>query len=70
MFSRRHRDEIEWQEFQTRVDEFGFRRFYDSFNRMGEYLVGELAADGLQLMDLQTLTDIWSPLDLHDSVTG
>ena len=70
MFSHRHRDEIVWQEFQTRVDECGFRRFYDSFNRLGEYLVGELAADGLQPMDLQMLSDIWSPLDLHDSVTG
>ena len=70
MFCRRHRDEIDWQEFQARVDEFGFRRFYDSFNRIGEYLVGELPADGLQPMDLQMLPDIWSPLDLHDSVTG
>ena len=70
MFSRRHRDEIDWQEFQARVDEFSFRRFYDSFNRLVEYLVGELAADGLQPMDLQMLSDIWSPLDLHDSVTG
>ncbi len=70
MFSRRHRDEIDWQEFQARVDEFEFRRFYDSFNRLGEYIMGELAADGLQPMDLQMLSDIWSPLDLHDSVTG
>lgn len=70
LFSRRHRDEIDWKEFQARVDEFGFRRFYDSFNRLGEYLVGELAADGLLPMDLQMLSDIWSPLDLHDSVTG
>ena len=70
MFSRQHGDEIDWQEFQVRVDEYGFRRFYDSFNRLGEYLVGELAADGLQPMDLQMLSDIWSPLDLHDSVTG
>lgn len=70
LFSRRHRVEIDWQELQARVDEFGFQRFYDSFNRLGEYLVGELAADGLQPMDLQMLSDIWSPLDLHDSVTG
>ncbi len=70
MFSRQHGDELDWQVFQARVDEFGFRRFYDSFNRLGEYLVGGLAADGLQPMDLQMLSDIWSPLDLHDSVTG
>ena len=70
LFSSRHRDEIDWQEFQARVDEFGFRRFYDSFSRLGKYLVGELVADGLQPMDLHMLSDIWSPLDLHDSVTG
>lgn len=70
MFSRRNRDEIDWQEFQARVDEFGFRWFYDAFNRLGEYLMGEIAADGLQLMDLHMLSDIWSPLDLHDSLTG
>ena len=70
LFSRRHWDETDWQEFETRVDEFGFRRFYDSFSRLGEYLMGEIAADGLQPMDLQMLSDIWSPLDLHDSVTG
>ena len=70
MFSRRHGDEIDWQEFQACVDEFGFRRFYDSFSRLGEYLVGELPAEGLQPMDLHMLSDIWSPLDLHDSVTG
>lgn len=70
MFSCHHGDEIDWPEFQARVDEFGFRRFYDSFNRLGEYLVGELAADGLQPMDLHMLSDIWPPLDLHDSVTG
>lgn len=70
MFSRWNRDEIDWQEFQARVDEFGFRRFYDSFNRLGEYLEGGLAADDLQPMNLHMLSDIWSPLDLHDSVTG
>lgn len=70
MFIRRHRDEIDWKELEARVDELGFRRFYDTFNRLGEYLVGELPADGIQPMDLQMLSDIWSPLDLHDSVTG
>ena len=70
MFSRRHRDEIDWQEFQARVDESGFRRFYESFCWLGEYLMGELAAEDLQPMDLHMLLDIWSPLDLHNSVTG
>ena len=52
------------------MDEFGFRRFYDSFCRFGEYLVGELAADGLQLIDKMMLDDVWAPLDVHETVTG
>ena len=35
MFCRRHRDEMDWQELEARVDEFGFRRFYDVFNAIG-----------------------------------
>lgn len=70
MFCRRHRDEIDWKELEARVDEFGFRRFYDSFCRLGEYLVGELLADGLQLTDRRMLSDIWAPLDVHETVTG
>ena len=70
MFSRRHRDEIDWQEFQARVDEFGFRRFYDSFSRLGEYLLGELADGGLIPADRQMLADVWAPLDVHETVTG
>ena len=70
MFSRRHRDEIDWKELEARVDEFGFRRFYDSFGRLGEYLVGELTADSLELNDRRMLDDVWAPLDVHETVTG
>ena len=70
MFCRRHRDEIDWKELEARVDEFGFRRFYNSFLRLGKYLLGSLAADCLQLADQQMLEDIWNPLDVHETVTG
>lgn len=70
MFCRRHRDEMDWKELEARVDEFGFRRFYDSFLRLGKYLLGSLAADCLQLADQQMLEDIWNPLDVHETVTG
>jgi hypothetical protein len=26
---------MDWQELEARVDEFGFRRFYDTFNAIG-----------------------------------
>ena len=70
MFSRRHRDEIDWKELEARVDEFGFRRFYDSFCRLGGYLVGDITVDELQLADKMMLEDIWAPLDVHETVTG
>lgn len=52
------------------VDEFCFRRFYDSYVRLGKYLLGELPVGGLQPNDVLMLDDIWSPLDLHETVTG
>lgn len=70
MFCRRHRDEIDWKELEARVDEFGLRRFNDSFGRLGEYLVGELTADSLELNDRRMLDDVWTPLDVHETVTG
>ena len=70
MFSRMHRDEIDWKELEARVDEFGFRRFYDSFGRLGVYLVGELTANSLELNDRRMLDDVWTPLDVHETVTG
>lgn len=70
MFSRRHHDEIDWREIETRVNEFGFSRFYDSFCRLGEYLLGELPEDGLIPADWQMLADVWAPLDVHETVTG
>lgn len=70
MFCHRHRQEMDWQELETKVDEFGFRRFYASFSRLGEYLMGELADDSLIPADRQMLADIWTPLDVHETVTG
>lgn len=35
MFCRRHRQELDWQELEARVNEFGLRRFYDIFNAIG-----------------------------------
>jgi len=70
MFSRKHRQEIDWNELEAEVDEFGFRKFYDSFCRLGKHLVGEVTADNLQLTDQRLLEDIWAPLDVHETVKG
>ena len=70
MFSRRHREEIDWEAFEGLIDEYGFRKFYDSYCRLGRFLVGELTADGLQLTDRWMLADVWAPLDVHESLHG
>ena len=70
MFSRKHQEEIDWKELDARIDEFGFRKFYESFYRLGKYLVGEMAVEELTEKDKRMLADIWDDLDLHETVRG
>lgn len=70
MFSRRHHEEIDREAFDGLIGEYGFRKFYDSYSRLGRFLVGELTADGLQLTDRRMLADVWAPLDVHESLHG
>jgi hypothetical protein len=70
MFSRKHEDEIDWTLLGAKIDEFGFRKFYDSYHRLGKYLVGELRVEGLELRDSLMLKDIWAELDVHETVKG
>lgn len=66
MFSKKHQEDIDWKELEARIDEFGFRRFYDVFSRLGQYLIGELQDSSFTIQDKRMLNDIWSPLDLHE----
>ena len=71
MFSRKHKYEIDWKEFDSRIDEFGFRKFYDAYSRLGQYLIGEVQEfNSLSVQDKRMLEDIWAPLDLHETVRG
>lgn len=70
MFSRRHREEIDWEAFDGLIDEYGFRKFYDSYSRLDCFLVGELTADDLTPADRRMLSDVWAPLDVHESLHG
>ena len=71
LFSRKHNDEIDWSLLDEKIDEFGFRKFYDSYYRLGKYLVGEVQEfKSLRVQDQKMLDDIWAPLDLHESVRG
>lgn len=70
MFSCKHKDEINWEEFDSRIDEFGFRKFYDTFSRLGLYLLGEIQDSSFTFQEKKMLADIWAPLDLHETVRG
>lgn len=70
MFSRKHKDEIDWKEFDSRIDEFGFRKFYDTFSRLGQYLLGEIQDSSFMFQEKKMLDDVWAQLDLHKSVRG
>ena len=76
MFSKKHKFEINWSDFDAYIDEFGFRKFYDVFSRLGQYLIGEVQevqyskSSSLSKFERMMLDDIWAPLDLHETVRG
>lgn len=70
MFSKKHQEEIDWTELDAFIDEFGFRKFYDSYMRLGQYLLGDLPEEELTKTDRLMFDDIWAPLDLHETVRG
>ncbi len=70
MFSRKHLQDIDWPLFGNFIDEFGFRKFYDSYVRLGRFLIGEITEDELNSKDKMMLADVWAPLDLHETLHG
>lgn len=70
MFSRKHKMEIDWNTFDVWIDEYGFRKFYDSYTRLGQYLLGEIKDIELDKQDKLMLEDVWAELDLHDTLHG
>lgn len=66
MFSRKHHRDINWYILDALIDEYGFRKFYDSYTRLGKYLLGEIAEEELTKVDKKMLSDVWADLDLHD----
>lgn len=70
LFSLRHKEEIDWLTLDALVDEFGFRKFYNSYYHLGQYLLGELDEDQLTKSDKKMLGDVWAELDLHETFHG
>lgn len=70
LFSRKHKDEIDWNTLNELINEFGFRKFYDSYFRLGQYLLGEIDEAVLSELDKRMLKDVWSELTLPKSGSG
>lgn len=69
MFSKKHQDDVNWQELDVLIDEFGFRIFYVAFLKMGKYLLGEISENELTMSEKKMLADIWAPLDVHETLS-
>jgi hypothetical protein len=70
MFIRKHKNDLEWSVFDALVDEFGFSKFYDAYNRLGKYLMGDIRDISFDVHEKKMLDDVWKPLDLHETVRG
>ncbi len=70
MFSKKHKKDVDWYSFEAMINEFGFRVFYDSYQRLGRYLLGEVEESELTKKDKLMLKDVWADLDLHETLHG
>ena len=70
LFVRKHNEQVVWPDFEALIDKFGFKKFYDSFYRLGCYLMGDLSFHCLTRNDNLMLADVWAPLDLHETTEG
>lgn len=70
MFSRKHKNDIDWNKLEQWIDEYGFRAFYESYSHLGQYLLGELSENDLSKQDQMMLADVWAPLAVHESLHG
>lgn len=70
LFSRKHKDEIEWNALDALIDEYGFGKFYNSYYKLGQYLLGDIDESSLTNLDKRMLKDVWSDLTLPKSGSG
>ena len=70
LFRQKHEKKIDWKQLEAWVDKFGFRKFYDSYHRLGKYLIGEFQDSCFRYQDKLMLEDVWAELDVHDTVRG
>ena len=68
LFKRKHESDVNWTEFEKYVDEFGFRRFYDAYSHVGDYVLGERVFSSLTAPERRMMDSVWAGLDLHEDV--
>ncbi len=68
LFRRRHASDVDWNVFDKYVEEYGFRRFYDAYEHLGEFVLGD--RETLTLVEQRMMDSVWAGLDLHESVKG
>lgn len=65
MFRRKHSDDLDWSQFDSYCTEFGFTRFVDSMDHLGECVLGTRKESDLAAIDQRMLASIWEGLRLH-----
>ena len=70
LFCRKHKEDLYWNDLDNFIEEFGFKRFYESFVKIGLFLLGEITEDKLSKENLVMLSDIWAPLDWSETSHG
>ena len=68
LFRRQHTDDVDWVAFDGYVDEYGFRRFFDAYEHVGEFVLGSRGT--LTMSEKQMMDSIWTGLDVHEDVRG
>lgn len=70
LFKRKHGYDMDWGAFEKYVDEFEFRRFYDAYSHVGDYVLGLYGYSSLSAQERRMMDSVWTGLDLHESVRG
>ena len=65
LFRRRHTGDVDWSRFDAYCAEFGFTRFLESIDHLGEYVLGSRTVDDLTPVDKRMLESIWKGPRLH-----
>lgn len=70
MFRRRHEADLDWKQFDNYLDEFGLRRFFDAYEHVGGYILGERARSELSAPEQRMADSAWDGLSIPETLKG